>query len=81
MKCPKCNGEMEHGYLYSGQASGFPWYPDGQKPAKYIPEFRTKQKRGIIFGKPVLEPFEFDTLSFFVCRNCRVGIADCLTEK
>lgn len=81
MNCPKCNCEMEHGYLYSGQTIGFPWYPDGQKPAKYIPDFRTKQKGGIIFGNHELEPFEFDKLSFYVCKKCRMGIADCLTEK
>ena len=39
MKCPFCGEEMEHGFLYSSQSIGFPWYPDGEKPMKYIPEF------------------------------------------
>ena len=40
MKCPFCGEEMVHGYLYSGQGSGFPWYPDGEKPTRYVPDIR-----------------------------------------
>lgn len=81
MKCPFCGEEMKHGFLYASQMNGFPWYPDNEKPTKYIPEFKTKKKGGIIFGKPEVEPFEFDTLSFYVCRKCMKGVADTLTEK
>ena len=28
-----------------------------------------------------MEPFEFDTLSLYVCRKCKKGVADSLTEK
>ena len=81
MKCPFCGEEMKHGFLYSSQSIGFPWYPDGEKPMKYIPEFRTKKKGGMIFGKTQFEPMEFDTLSFYVCKKCMKGVADLLTEK
>lgn len=49
MNCPFCNEEMEHGFLYS-DPGGFPWYPEGEKPIKYIPEFRRKKKGGMYFG-------------------------------
>lgn len=81
MKCPFCGEEMEHGYLYASQRVGFPWFPDGQKPVKYIPEFNTKKKGGMVFGKEFPEAFEYDTLSLFVCRKCKKGVADSLTEK
>ena len=81
MKCPFCGEEMEHGYLYASQRVGFPWFPDGQKLVKYIPEFNTKKKGGMVFGKEFPEAFEYDTLSLFVCRKCKKGVADSLTEK
>ncbi len=64
MNCPFCNEEMEHGFLYS-DPGGFPWYPEGEKPMKYIPEFRRKKKG----------------LSMYICRKCKKGIVDPLTEK
>ncbi|MDE6519143.1 MAG: hypothetical protein K2K91_01600 [Ruminococcus sp.] len=81
MKCPFCNEDMTHGFLYSSQAVGFPWYPDSENPTKYIPEFRLEKKSSIIFGKTKFEPFEFDTLSFYVCKKYMKGVADSLTEK
>jgi hypothetical protein len=54
MNCPFCNEEMEHGFLYS-DPGGFPWYPEGEKPIKYIPEFRRKKKGGMYFGSEKIE--------------------------
>lgn len=62
MECPFCGEEMEHGFLYSNQLIGFPWYSDGEKPTKYIPDFWTKKKGGMIFGKTQFESAEFDSL-------------------
>ena len=81
MKCPFCGDEMEHGFIYGTQTVGFPWYPDGKKPLKYLPDINLKKKGGMVFGKTEVELFEFDTLSLYVCRKCMKGVADALTEK
>lgn len=80
MNCPFCNGKMEHGFLYTNQAYGFQWLPDGVKPTKYIPDFRFKKKGGMVFGRPKFEAFELDKLSFWVCKKCMKGVADELTK-
>jgi len=80
MNCPFCKEEMEHGFLYS-DPGGFPWYPEGEKPIKYIPEFRRKKKGGMYFGSEKIEYCEYDTLSMYICRKCKKGIVDPLTEK
>lgn len=80
LNCPFCGAEMEHGFLYASQANGFPWLPDGAEPTRYIPDFRFKKKGGMLFGNPQFEAFEFDKLSFWVCKSCMRGIADKLTE-
>lgn len=71
---------MQHGFLYVSQQTGFPWYPDGTEPTKYIYDFRRKKKGTMIFGNPKFEAFEFDKLSFWVCKSCMRGVADQLTE-
>lgn len=81
MKCPFCGEEMVHGYLYSGQGSGFPWYPDGEKPARYVPDIRVKKKGAKVFGNPDFEPGQFDSMSFWLCNACKKGVADSLSEK
>lgn len=48
---------------------------------KYLPDLNLKKKGGMVFGKQEVELFEFDTLSFYVCRKCMKGVADALTEK
>lgn len=81
MKCPFCGEEMEHGYLYASQLDGFPWYPEGKKPPWNIPDFRAKKKGAISFGRGKIVPFEFDTLSLWVCKKCMKGVADKLTRE
>lgn len=83
MKCPFCGKEMEHGFLYANQGEGFPWYPDGEEPLRNIPDFRYKKKGAMYFGKSwkEIEPFEFDKMSFWLCKACMKGVADSLVEK
>lgn len=77
MKCPFCNEEMEHGFLYTSQMYGFKWLPDGAK----TPDFKFKKNGSMLFGSPKFEISELDKLSFWVCKKCMKGVADELTQR
>ena len=83
MKCPFCGEEMVHGFLYANQGEGFPWYPDGKEPWRNIPDIFARKKGAMCFGKKWqdIEPFEFDKMSFWLCKTCKKGVADSLSEK
>ncbi len=72
---------MEHGYLYASRMESFPWYPEGEKLPVYIRDFKRQKRGGIIFGEAESEPCTPDRMSFYICKACKKGVADNLTES
>lgn len=76
MRCPKCGGEMEKGYLESHRRDiGLTWYPESRKrPFNYVfTESYVERKGGVILNDPGFG-FGQMTVPAWLCRGCRVGL-------
>jgi len=80
MNCPNCGVQMDKGYIIGRKDSGFPWYPENEKPSLAFSESSMAKKNGLILGKDGRQ-FPIGTLSLenarletFICRKCRKGV-------
>ncbi|MDO4732089.1 MAG: PF20097 family protein [Bacillota bacterium] len=73
MKCPRCDGEMQAGYIHNG-SQPVQWIPAGKKASPFS---FSKSKAGITLINK-FEPFKTNgyTAEAYFCPDCKIVVAE-----